>query len=63
MRKPTTRPKPRKRRPGAGRKPLGKKKATFALRPETIELIKQRAAKAGIPKSHYVEQAVLNFGL
>jgi hypothetical protein len=59
MRKPT---KPRKRRPGAGRKPSGKKKVMYILHPETIELINQGAAKAGIARSHYVEQAVLNFG-
>jgi hypothetical protein len=58
---PTTPPEPRKRRPGAGRKPLGKKKVMYKLMPQTIELINRRAAKAKITRSEYVERAVLNF--
>ena len=61
MQKPIETPKPRKRRPGAGRKPLGRKKAMFTLKPETIELVKRRAAQARMTRSEYVEQAILDF--
>jgi hypothetical protein len=33
----------------------------FTLRPETIELLKQRADEERITRSEYVERAILNF--
>jgi hypothetical protein len=51
--------KKRKRRPGAGRKPLGKGRYLFKLYPSTHELIKEGAALAGISKSEFVERAIL----
>jgi hypothetical protein len=56
MRKPV---KKRQRAPGGGRKPLGKKKATYKLMPETIERVKKYAQAAAISQSAYVEAAVL----
>jgi hypothetical protein len=48
----------RKRRPGAGRKKLGKEKFTFKLFPDTHQIIGQRAKEAGISRSEFVEAAV-----
>ena len=48
----------RMRRPGAGRKPLGKKRVMYKLMPETIEAVKKRASELGISRSEYVEGAV-----
>jgi hypothetical protein len=51
--------KTRKRSPGAGRKPLGKQKFTFTLKPETSALIDKRVADTPITRNQYVEEAVL----
>ena len=51
--------KTRKRRPGAGRKPLGKLRVNFKLKPEINELIERRAAQARITRSEYVERTIL----
>jgi uncharacterized protein (DUF1778 family) len=52
--------KARRRRPGAGRKPLGKLRVNFKLKPETNQLIERRAAKAQISRSEYVERVILD---
>ena len=54
MRKPVK----RRRAPGGGRKPLGKKRMTYKLMPETIESVKRCAEAAAISQSEYVEAAV-----
>jgi hypothetical protein len=51
--------KTRRRRPGAGRKPLGKLKVNFKLKPETNQVIEHRAAQAQITRSEYVERTIL----
>ena len=51
--------KKKKRRPGAGRKALGKLRVNFKLKPETNELIERRAAQAQITRSEYVERTIL----
>jgi hypothetical protein len=56
MRKP--KPTKKRRRPGAGRKPLGKKRVTYKLMPETIELVKKASGMARSSQSEYVETAV-----
>jgi hypothetical protein len=56
---PTGSNKSRKRAPGAGRKPLGKLRVNFKLKPETHELIERRAAKAGLTRSEFVERTIL----
>ena len=56
MRKPVK--KRRQRAPGGGRKPLGKKRMTYKLMPETIERVKKCAKAAAISQSEYVEAAV-----
>jgi hypothetical protein len=58
MRKPKSTKK--RRRPGAGRKPLGKKRVTYKLMPETIELVKKHSKTVGVSQSEYVEVAVLD---
>jgi hypothetical protein len=50
--------KKRRRAPGGGRKPLGKKRMTYKFMPETIELVKRCAEAAAISQSEYVEAAV-----
>jgi len=50
--------KKRRRAPGGGRKPLGKKRMTYKLMPETIESVKRCAEAAAISQREYVEAAV-----
>jgi len=50
--------KKRRRAPGGGRKPLGKKRMTYKLMPETIELVKRCAQASAKSQSEYVEAAV-----
>ena len=50
--------KKRRRAPGGGRKPLGKKRMTYKLMPQTIDLVKKCAREAAISQSEYVEAAV-----
>jgi hypothetical protein len=50
--------KKRRRAPGGGRKPLGKKRMTYKFMPETIESVKRWAQAAAISQSEYVEAAV-----
>jgi hypothetical protein len=47
------------RKHAGGRPRTGKKRLQLKLKPQTLELVRQRAASAGLSMSEYVERIIL----